>query len=552
MISSIDLRSIRTSPRTLAIIGSMMVLGLLALSIVRGVALHQVDTLYDPHYRWRQTFVVALSRMRDNPPSGYLGFKSIERVFVRNGFGALPNEDFDINVVWARQKDGTFVDHVLAEALATPIDRSEKPILIRGNDLGWIDYVYFSFEIFGVHVSSLFYFYYLLLGLSAAIFLVAFWRSPICLYVLSMYLIGHYLLTGYVQDLGEHTLGSVTNSRFYSVAALLPGLHVLLVILRRAAATARQLCCVGLQVLLLVFYLFCRLEVAWIPLMLLAAGGLVLPYREVWRWLGSRFRGPPPRALQRGWAAAIVLVASVGLIGYMRYAPAKEYRDEVKTHVIWHSLYGQMLSGLAIVHPEIREQYLYGHPPLSDNMVYDAVLAELRARNDSSSPIAFKIDGIIAIDPMRDMGAYDKIVRTLYFRFIRKHPWLFLESFYDNIADEYATVVNTFRTSPGEFRHAIIALVLSSVSAIVFIGLLLPKIDPRAGALFTAGAAGLALAALVPVVTVSNPLLCGTILVYLMLPLTAVTALPVAAGRYVLGLTVAPAAGGSPLPPVRK
>ncbi|MGO8914941.1 MAG: hypothetical protein ACLQJR_03435 [Stellaceae bacterium] len=532
MIAALDVRTARTRRRLVAILGLLITLGLLALSIERCVQQQQVNTLYDPVYRWRQTFVVALSRMREHPPGGYLGFKSIESVFVHNGFGILPGEDVDMGRVTARQKDGAFLNRVLAEAMAVPINRSEAPILIRGNDLGWVDYVYLSFAIFGLNVSSLFYFYYLLLGLSAAMFLGVFWRSSASLYVLSMYLIGHYLLIGYIKDLGEHYLVSVTNSRFYSAAALLPALHILLVILRREAPTLRTICCTAVQTALLMFYAFCRLEVAWLPMMLAGVAALTLPYRQGWRLLTSRASSARWNALRASWAAAVVLLGCFGLLGYMRYAPAQDYGREVKTHVFWHSLYAQLVSVLAESHPSIKNRYLHGNVPGSDNVAYQAVLEELRARNDASSPIAFRSDGVIYIDPMRDMGVYDAMVRSLYLSFIKKHPLLLLESFYDNIYDEYDTVSSVLRRSHDQLREGVIAFVLSASVALLFLGYLLPKIEAGGTKRFLAGTACLAGAALIPVVTVEDPLLCGTILVYSILPLAAVTAVPLAAARW--------------------
>jgi hypothetical protein len=503
---------------------------LLALNIGRSIQQHQVNTLYEPVYRWRQTFVLALSRMRADPPGGYLGFKSIENVFVREGFGIFPSEHVDMQRASAEQKDGAFLDRVIAEALTVPVDREAPPVLIRGNDLGWVDYVYFSFMLFGPHVSSLFYFYYLLLGLSTAIFLAVFWRSPVSLYVLSMYLVGHYLLLGYIKDLGEHYIVSVTNSRFYSAAAVLPALHILLVILRREAPTTRNVAACILQVSLLMFYVFCRLEAIWLPAMLVGTGVSEILFNWV-RHSTAGFHRNRSTFRAASWATALVIAGSICLGGYMRYAPSPSYRSETRMHVIWHALYISLVSVLAERHPEIRGQYLYGNPPGSDHVAYDAVTAKLRARDDSSSPIAFRVNGTIYIDPMRDMGVYDLMVRTLYFEFIRQHPFLFVESLYDNVADEYDVVASLLRRSRGQVREAAIALGLSLSVALVFLGFLSPGIESSGLRRFAAGIVCFAGAALVPVVVVSDPLLCGTVLVGAILILGAVTGLPVLAAH---------------------
>jgi hypothetical protein len=525
------LRIARTRPRVVALVGVMFNFLLLGLSIARGVDLHQVDTLYDPVYRWRQTAVAALSRLRGPSPGMYLGFSDIERVFVSNGFGVLPSERRDPARVEVLQRDGPLLDRILAEAMAVPIVRSSKPVLIRGNDLGWVDFFYLSFRFFGVHVSALFYFYYLLLTASVVAFLMAFWRSPACLYVLSSFLVGHYCLVGYIQAIGGEQIVSVSNSRFYSVPALLPTLHILLAMLRRDKPSFRSLSYAGFQAFLLMFYLFCRLEVVWLLALLLGVGLATLRFPSIWRHLTRRNIGERVRMLSRTWPTMLTLVACVGLGVYVKYVPDKLYRDEVKTHVIWHSLYEPMISVLSLKHRAIADRYLYGKPPFSDNLVYEAVLAELRARNVVISPLAWRANGTIYINPMADMGEYDKIVRTLYFRFIRKHPFLVLESFYDNIELEFVTVSAIMRNAPEELWTWSVALTLSAMTALLFLGWLTPKPERRYIKLSLLAASALLASSLIPAMTVASPLLCGTVLVCLMTPLCGVTAAAIVATK---------------------
>jgi hypothetical protein len=227
----------------------------------------------------------------------------------------------------------------------------------------------------------------------------------------------------------------------------------------------------------------------------------------------------------------LVLAACLGLGLYVKYVPDKSYRDEVKSHVIWHSLYEPMISVLSLKHPAIAKRYLYGKPPFSDNLVYEAVLADLRARDVVVSPLAWKSNGTIYIDPMADMGEYDKIVRTLYFKFLKKHPFLVLESFYDNIEIEFLTVAAIIRKAPDELWTCGVALTLSAAASLLFLGALSRRLERTGIQLSLQAALALLAASLIPVVTVASPLLCATVLVCLMIPLSGITALPMIAAK---------------------
>src|SRR5665213_2703379 len=531
--------TVRGNSRLTVVIGVAITAVLFVLNIARGVELHQVDTLYDPVYRMRQTLVVALSRLRGDAPGRYLGDQSVLNLFVSAGFAILEKEmpertllglGPDMALMWGLERNGVVVDALLHEAVTIDIDPSQPPVLIRGSELGWVDFFYLSFKIFGLHVASLFYLYYLLLGISTILFCIAFARSPPALFVLAMFWIGHYLTAGYIAGLGSDVL-SVTNSRFFSAPAVLPALHVLLAIGRRDLPSPLSLCLVTAQALLLLFYVFCRVEAIWLPLMLLGCFAFVLPYRELYGWALSAFRTKRPLLWLRAWPIVVVLTASVIYAGYYRYAPAREYRSESRIHVVWHALYTQTIGVLAYFHEKEMAPFLNGQPPFSDNSGYLAALATLRARNDVTSPIASVRDGVIYIDVMQDMGAYDRLIRALYFQFIRKHPYLALEALYDNIRFQRIKLEAIYTNHPDAFAGYGLALGLGLAVALLYIGLLLPQVELKGMMLFSGGAVILGAAALVPVMTVASPLLFGSFLVFAALSIMIFTALPVAIMR---------------------
>ncbi len=447
------------APRAKAIFGVTLALALFALNIAHGIKLGQDRIMYDPVYRWRESVVIALSRLRDEPsPSRYLGFGSLRDLFIRSGLAVLPPENSgagpDMNAIRRIQTDQEFLDSLFQRALTVPIDPSRAPVVLGGNELGSIDYYYLAFRLFGVHVSSFYYFYYALLAISIVCFLAAARGSPIQIFILCIYLAGHYALLDYAVYLGPH-IASVSNSRFFSAPALLPALHVLIVTLRRDRPTWLGIGAVVVQVALLAFYQFCRTEVTWEPLMLLGAGLFVIPYRRLGHLIRLRSFGGLGSLLAPLWATAIVVIGLVSLSLYTRAAPDARYADEAKAHIFWHELYMGTISTLYAAHPDRIAPYLYGQRPYEDNLVYLSVLSDMRARNDASSPTATVVDGVLSLDVTRSWAAYDRQVRSLMLRFIQMHPLLFLESFADKLVQEIVLLRQVYESKPPGERLSI-------------------------------------------------------------------------------------------------
>jgi hypothetical protein len=126
------------------------------------------------------------------------------------------------------------------------------------------------------------------------------------------------------------------------------------------------------------------------------------------------------------WPSAFCAAGVVALLAYNSLAPDHNlYKSEGKSHVFWHALY----AGLVSASPQLTKIYSYGEEPYSDSISYQAALADIRARNDRESPIAYVQDGTILINPMVNMGAYDHVMRSVFFKTIAKHPFLAIKSF---------------------------------------------------------------------------------------------------------------------------
>src|SRR5262249_40357805 len=151
----------------------------------------------------------------------------------------------------------------------------------------------------------------------------------------------------------------------------------------------------------------------------------------------------------------------------------------------------------------------------SDNIVYMAVRADLRRRNESSSEIAYVQNGAIEINIMRNMGEYDRFVRRLFFEVLSEHPWLVLKSFvYDKPRDQLEIFWWTNLYNPRRYRTVFL---LGLVAAILYLGTHPPGLRRRDIRSLTAVIGIVFVFSLLPTMVVPSSLIVDSILFYLMM-----------------------------------
>jgi hypothetical protein len=396
------------------------------LDVIHGSRLGEDQVAFFPIYRLRQSLAVAISRLHDPSPGRYLAYKSVVNVLDENGFAFFdgePGPRLDIPGREALLADGPRLDRIIQQAIDVPIDASLSPEIIQANELGYADYIYFGFRLFGEKISSLYYFFYLIVAATCLLYSLQFRKSPFLLFLLVIFLGELFFLENYANSYGMH-LKTVTNSRLFSGLSLVPALHVLFVLWRRQPPRAFTVTAVIVQSVIFAFLLSCRTELAWqVAMIAVVACGIGLSV------LLSR-RDPRHRHLIDRlvllWPAAIFLAVVFAYSAVVSMSADQRYAVEPKAHIVWH----EVMIGLLRSNKELHRQY-FGDAPHgnSDGGVYTAVIRDLNARNDSSSPIARRLDdGQLTIEPMRGWAEYDRLVRSLVLRIVRDHPLAVLET----------------------------------------------------------------------------------------------------------------------------
>lgn len=431
------MRFFQEHPRIRIVLLAAMALALLGLSMYRSYSLGQYRTMYDnPIYRWRESIAVALSEMSEEPLNGYVAYRSIRDYLNLHGLALMEGEATHLPTPAEREAvvyDPDRLEKLFREAAAVPIDYSLPPVPIVGNEKGEAEFYYFAFSLFGINLAAMWKFYFLLLFCSAAAFFVIFRSSQFCMSLLLVYLIVHYALVGLASG---PWLQTVHNSRFFPVLALLPTMHLLLLLIRGDQISWASGAFAVAQAFLLFFLIFCRVQAMWQPVAVMAVGVLTAPLRPLWvaRRHPQLLRQAMVGGLVAVWPASFVAAGTIGLVLYEHVALDRHvYAAETKTHTIWEPLF----SGTISASPELCKLYCFGEEPYSDTMSYVAVLNYLRSRNDSSPSIAYLEGNTIRINAMANMGVYDHLVQKIYLDIVRQHPWLVLKSFlYDKLSDQ--------------------------------------------------------------------------------------------------------------------
>jgi hypothetical protein len=408
---------------------ALYVVFLFALNVLHAYQLGFQSKMYDsPIYRWRESLVIALSRMQPQPLHGYVGYGSILSYLNHHGL-ALIGGEADPMPTGAEQQalvmDGARMDRLMQEASKVIIDPNLPPVILQGNELGLVDYTYWAFKLYGIGVNALVLFYFTLLFISAALFFVTFRQSPFCLLLLMLYLAAHYFALDYAQT---RAILAIQNSRFFPVLALLPALHLLLLTVMRIRPTAPVVAGAAVQTFILMFMVFCRTQTYWEVFAILLGAAVVTGLRPVRQALlrPKRWLAAIGETVRETWPAVLTVLGVVALLGYTHFAPDQSvYAKESKAHLFWHDFFVSTVSA----DPQLLATYGFGSSSYTDDMGYLAALHDLRGRNDGSTPIADEVNGVLGIDIWKSNGAYDEEMRRLYFRVLREHPWPVVRSF---------------------------------------------------------------------------------------------------------------------------
>ena len=291
--------------------------------------------MYDnPIYRWRESLVIALSRMQPQPLHGYVGYRSILSYFTQHGLALIDGEADPMPTAQQRTAlvaDGARMNRLMQEASAVVIDPNLPPVILQGNELGTR-----RLYLLGVqalrhqHQCACPVLFHAAVDLDGIV-LCHLSPSRFCLMLLMLYLAAHYFALDYART---RVIIAMQNSRFFPVLALLPALHLLLLVVKQARPTLGVVAMAAVQTFILMFMVFCRTQTFWEVLAVLLVAITVTGLRPLRRAAFHVGQWPAAigKSLLETWPAALAVLGTVILLAYGSFAPDSAFYSRNQRH----------------------------------------------------------------------------------------------------------------------------------------------------------------------------------------------------------------------------
>ncbi|MEO5375146.1 MAG: hypothetical protein H7840_12845 [Alphaproteobacteria bacterium] len=185
----------------------------------------------------------------------YVGLLAVRDILHRHGL---------IDRSGSAQSDGAAIDRALDEASRLDWNAAlSSARFIVGLEPGFADLVRLGFRLFGLRIAAISYTIWMMLGLSCAMFTVAFWHHPGLLWALGGLLAALHI-TIFGTEVIDGATPSVASKRILGIFAIVPAFHLMMALAIGQDASATQVILAGGQAFLFAFLLWIRTSVAWI------------------------------------------------------------------------------------------------------------------------------------------------------------------------------------------------------------------------------------------------------------------------------------------------
>lgn len=434
---------------------------------------------------------IALSESIYGLRLGYLGFATVKRKLqeIWNSGAAYLNDPILIK----NNADRNLLNQAITAAASLgpqePGFLSDRTLITTVyDDMGYVDYVKLSFRLFGLRIESMYYTFFVLIGISALVFIVNFRESLSAQVVLLCALFAFYVelhTAIFIPD-----MPTLTGMRHSSSLALLPMWHFIFLIVLRRRLTIGSIVSALIQLAILILAIRIRGSAGWTVLFAVAVGLA----RALASWWEQDRESHSLVRLAHEAASWPVIVLVVGVLANSVYSrvvlhPIYFTDDVIPYHGPWHSA----VLGLSY-DPE-----LYSAPAAkmlreganTDEVGYYEALDYLRRirfiapnPNPGESPAGFVSPWTGTIK----FRLHDSIMRAVFFDIMRHHPlrvaWIYA---YEKPRSIYFTLRLIFsRTETSTWLFLMIGFGVIVGLLMMLSGVLVPK---DLGAILLVGAA---------------------------------------------------------------
>ena len=317
---------------------------------------------------------------------------------------------------------------------------NDKTYYWAADDRGMADYVIGAFSLFGPHGSSLYKFYFVLLGLSVLLFLLDLGWHPAMSATL-LFALGALYTCLAVIPLGNLTVtmfepGALYEPRVIELLSFVAALHLGLTSFAGSRWTPARILIVTGQAAILTACYHARSSVGWEVLVVLIAGGAYW----VSQWRTARLLP---------WPALCLVTVFALLVAYERHAYNPRYFQDMGARTVWHNA----LMGLGS-NRHLAETYKLG---ISDVAVVESVTEYLRDRHDARLTDAWtktNILGSLGGHSVFDWFVYEQAARDLYLHLWRTETRSMVHLYVvDKPAEMWHVVVKATQYDPAPWRN---------------------------------------------------------------------------------------------------
>jgi hypothetical protein len=339
------------------------------------------------------------------------------------------------------------------EKASTIPDVSSPRLHFTFTDLGLASYFKWAFRIFGYSQESLESLYFLILAISVLVYIGAFWKDKLALFVLLLFAVSHRLVVMATDVVGIEL--QLYNYRFYAVLAILPSIHIGLLMLKKCKFSKWAFLLAFAQATILIFIMHSRGSVLYQVMFLITLAGFLALMGLVQRIKnGLVFDGSGL------WALLPVLGLFIVLKAHLMLTINPHYKTSIQTHHFWCASF----TGLSI---NPRMQSDYGISFFDDQHCHDAVAR--RAEKDGLSFIFDELDHDLFFHstdfPFEEngqvralSGVYEDYVKQEFMSYLEKDPWLVINAYLLKIPEFFLTYFSSVRESGTLFNKGFSAL----------------------------------------------------------------------------------------------
>jgi hypothetical protein len=358
----------------------------------------------------------------------YAGYGAVKSSLEQSIYGTInpDNEDYA-----GAFRDTKALNAALARASIVPTCGSGL-VIHPMNDQGMIDFTRGAFWLFGIDVRSLYYFFFLLVGISGSLFVASHWRSyHACVLLFACMCAIYGFMPSVVLD--DSQLLSVANYRFLSTLGIIPLFHILLFMLRPTSPIRwTDLAALVGQAALLVFVYSIRSTAVWAlaTLSLVFAALIAGPAMHAWR---SRSLVIPVQAATRCAIMMVFLAILLGVSGIRSIYLSPSCGVTLNTHPMWHNVFLGLTLG-----PKWRVRFGAAEYENADGDLAAYVAAKKYAQ---AHGLPYQTEPTIWVPPQTGsvMSApmpfgswqvYEGVMRAAFFEFALRHPGYVFQNFF--------------------------------------------------------------------------------------------------------------------------